>query len=73
MSKDKKIYEDIKNFCSINSIEDEDEFMEECLRIGFDIKQYGTTPFIQKEEKIIVQKETKTNTEKKQGIKIIKI
>jgi len=43
-------YSEIKLFCELNKIQNIQEFINECITIGFNVKQFGTTPFIKKSE-----------------------
>jgi hypothetical protein len=43
-------YNEIESFCKLNKITDITEFINECITIGFNIKEFGTTPFVKKSE-----------------------
>lgn len=38
--------DDIILYCELNSIDDTEAFIQECIVIGFNIKKYGNSPFI---------------------------
>ena len=40
-----KLYQEIKEYCELNNIEDIDKEINRLLRIGFNIEKYGTSPF----------------------------
>ena len=53
-----ELYSTISEFCGINSIQDIDKFMTQCLKQGFDIKKYGLLGNSDVETKIeIIEKE----------------
>lgn len=41
---DDKLIKEITNFCKLNDIEDVEKQINACLRKGFDILKYGTSP-----------------------------
>lgn len=66
----KSLYEDIVAFCEVNEITDIDQFINETLKKGFDMKKYGDSFafFFNKSESDIVhikenQEETKVEEE----------
>ena len=40
-----KLYQEIKEYCELNNIEDINKEINRLLRIGFNIEKYGTSPF----------------------------
>ena len=40
-----KLYQEIKEYCELNNIEDIDKEINRLLRIGFNIEKYGVSPF----------------------------
>jgi len=45
MEVDKKILAEIREYCSLNGIKDVRGVVDSCLRDGFNILKYGTSPF----------------------------
>ena len=39
-----KIKEEIEKYCNLNSINNIDDFINDCLTIGFNVKKYGYSP-----------------------------
>lgn len=39
-----KIKEEIEKYCNLNSIKNIDDFINDCLTIGFNVKKYGYSP-----------------------------
>lgn len=39
-----KIKEEIEKYCKLNSINNIDDFINDCLTIGFNVKKYGYSP-----------------------------
>ena len=39
-----KIKEEIEKYCNLNSINNIDDFINDCLIIGFNVKKYGYSP-----------------------------
>ena len=44
MSKEDKLYNEIKEYCSLNGIDDVEAFSYKCLLDGFNIVRYGMSP-----------------------------
>jgi hypothetical protein len=40
-----KLYQEIKEYCELNNIEDINKEINRLLRIGFNIEKYGVSPF----------------------------
>lgn len=40
----KRLHDEIFEYCSVNKIDDVNEFINQCLRAGFTIKKYGDKP-----------------------------
>ena len=55
------LWSEINEFVTLNKMGDVDKFIEECIKIGFNIKQYGATPFVSKDE---YKKENKTKKDR---------
>ena len=53
MKIDKKLKDEIKQFCIINEIENIDGFIIDILQIGFNVEKYGNAPWQQEVEKIV--------------------
>lgn len=79
---DKKLVEEIKEYCRLNDIKDYKNFINVLLQRSFNLEKYGSSPFnfnkttsIQTEEVKLVDKPIEENKEintKKSGIKIVK-
>ncbi len=65
----KVLENDIKSFCEINKIEDINNFLVCCLRDGYNIAKYGTSPqenFINENKPLKIEKyETEEKSESK--------
>lgn len=44
MSKEDKLYNEIKEYCNLNGIDDIEAFSYKCLLDGFNIVRYGMSP-----------------------------
>ena len=44
MSKEDKLYNEIKEYCNLNGIDDVEAFSYKCLLDGFNIVRYGMSP-----------------------------
>jgi len=53
MKIEKKLKDEIKQFCVLNEIEDIDKFILDTLQIGFNVEKYGNAPWQQEVEKIV--------------------
>jgi len=53
MKIEKKLKDEIKQFCVLNDIEDIDKFILDALQIGFNVEKYGNAPWQQEVEKIV--------------------
>ena len=75
-----KLYQEIKEYCELNNIEDIDKEINRLLRIGFNIEKYGVSPFSfvqpEKMKEYIDENPIKENIKKeetpKKKIRIIK-
>ena len=78
-----KLFQEIKQYCELNNIDDIEKEINRLLRIGFNIERFGNSPFsflsetkmteYVKEEPIIEEEKTEKNEEKpKKRIRIIK-
>ena len=75
-----KLYQEIKEYCELNNIEDIDKEINRLLRIGFNIEKYGVSPFsfvqTEKMKEYIDENPIKENFKKektpKKKIRIIK-
>ena len=59
MQIDKKIYNDINEYCKLNGLKTRD-FIHKILKEGFLKEKYGDKPFFMQEEKIEIGKTNKT-------------
>lgn len=75
-----KLYQEIKEYCELNNIEDINKEINRLLRIGFNIEKYGVSPFsfvqTEKMKEYIDENPIKENFKKeetpKKKIRIIK-
>ena len=51
MNINKKLKDEIKQFCDLNEIENIDKFILDTLQIGFNIEKYGNAPWHQEDRK----------------------
>ena len=72
---EKKLLNEIKQFCQLNNIKDVKLFVNRLLLESFNKLKYGDSPFkkaIINKEEIIEEAETTSNKLNKKGIQIIK-
>lgn len=47
---DEKLFNEIKEYCVINNINDIEKEINKLLRIGFNYEKYGNSPFYEKQD-----------------------
>lgn len=57
----RELWSEIDDFVVLNKLGDTTEFITDCIKVGFNVKQYGNTPFVPKSE---YKKENKTSSER---------
>jgi len=51
----KKLYEEIKQYCTVNQITSINNFIEKTLKKGFDLEKWGNIHFVSEEEAKIIE------------------
>lgn len=72
MEINKKLLKDITQYCNLNEIENIEEEINKYIQIGFNVIRFGTAPFQEYQEEVVIKKQ-KTVKNKKEEISSEKI
>ena len=72
MEINKKLLNDITQYCNLNEIENIEEEINKYIQIGFNVIRFGTAPFQEYQEEVVIKKQ-KTVKNKKEEISSEKI
>lgn len=67
MEINKKLLKDITQYCNLNEIENIEEEINKYIQIGFNVIRFGTAPFQEYQEEVVIKKQ-KTVKNKKEEI-----
>ena len=67
MEINKKLLNDIIQYCNLNEIENIEEEINKYIQIGFNVIRFGTAPFQEYQEEVVIKKQ-KTVRNKKEEI-----
>ena len=67
MEINKKLLNDITQYCNLNEIENIEEEINKYIQIGFNVIRFGTAPFQEYQEEVVIKKQ-KTVKNKKEEI-----
>ena len=67
MEINKKLLKDIIQYCNLNEIENIEEEINKYIQIGFNVIRFGTAPFQEYQEEVVIKKQ-KTVKNKKEEI-----
>lgn len=67
MEINKKLLKDITQYCNLNDIENIEEEINKYIQIGFNVIRFGTAPFQEYQEEVVIKKQ-KTVKNKKEEI-----
>ena len=67
MEINKKLLKDITQYCNLNEIENIEEEINKYIQIGFNVIRFGTSPFQEYQEEVVIKKQ-KTVKNKKEEV-----
>lgn len=57
MEINKKLLKDITQYCNLNEIENIEEEINKYIQIGFNVIRFGTAPFQEYQEEVVIKKQ----------------
>ena len=57
MEINKKLLNDITQYCNLNEIENIEEEINKYIQIGFNVIRFGTAPFQEYQEEVVIKKQ----------------
>lgn len=68
MEINKKLLKDITQYCNLNEIENIEEEINKYIQIGFNVIRFGTAPFQEYQEEVVIKKQKIVKNKKEEII-----